>query len=164
MTRPVTDPRLFITARHNLIGYLHEGGSSEEALDTLRRTRWLYKDVGEPSHRARLSWLEGRITRDLGRLAEAEVALKIARDFFVRQGIGLDAARVLLDLATVYAQRGATAELKQLSAEMVPIFASRDVHPEALAALALFQQAAAAEQVDRALLEHIAAELQSSSL
>jgi tetratricopeptide (TPR) repeat protein len=160
---PSADPRLFITARHNLVGYLHESGSSEEALDTLRRTRGLYLDLGEPSHRARLSWLEGRITRDLGRLAEGEVALKIARDFFVRQGIGLDAARVLLDLAMVYDLLGDTARLKWLSAEMAPIFASRDLHPEALAALALFQKAAAAEQVNRALLDQIAAELQPSS-
>jgi hypothetical protein len=45
----------------------------------------------------------------------------------------------------------------------VPIFASQDVHPGALAALALFQRAAAAEQVDRALLERIAAELQKTA-
>ena len=70
---------------------------------------------------------------------------------------------MLLDLATVYDQRADTAELKRLAAEMVPIFTSRDVHPEALAALALFQKAAAAEQVDRALLEGIAAELQKTA-
>jgi hypothetical protein len=86
-----------------------------------------------------------------------------ARGFFVHHGIGLDAARVLLDLATVYDQHGETAELKRLGAEMVPIFSSRDVHPEALAALALFQKAAAAERVDRALLERIAAELQRTA-
>jgi hypothetical protein len=84
--------------------------------------------------------------------------LKEARDFFVRHEIGFDAAMVLLDLATVYDRRGDSAELKRLAAEMVPIFASRDVHPEALAALALFQKAAAAEQVDRALLDRIASE------
>jgi hypothetical protein len=50
-----------------------------------------------------------------------------------------------------------------LGAEMVPIFASRDVHPEALAALALFQKAAAAEQIDRALLDRIARELQRTA-
>ncbi len=66
---------------------------------------------------------------------------------------------MLLDLATVHAQRGDTAELKRLSAEMVPIFASRDLHPEALAAVTLFQQAAEAEQVDRALLDRIVADL-----
>jgi hypothetical protein len=66
---------------------------------------------------------------------------------------------VLLDLATVVDRRGDGAEFKRLAAEMVPIFALRDVHPEALAALALFQKAAAAEQVDRALLDRITAEL-----
>lgn len=60
----------------------------------------------------------------------------------------------------MYEQRGETAELKRLGAEMVPIFASRDVHAEALAALALFQKAAAAEQIDRALLDRVATGLQ----
>jgi tetratricopeptide (TPR) repeat protein len=156
---PVEEPRLFVTAQHNLIGYLNEDGSPDQALDTLRKTRSLYQDLGEPSHLARLSWLEGRIMRDLGRLTEAEAALKEARDFFVQRGIGFDAAMVLLDLATIYAQRGETAELKRLAAEMVPVFASRDVHPEALAALALFQKAAEAEQVDLGLLEGIASSL-----
>jgi tetratricopeptide (TPR) repeat protein len=103
---PLEEPRLLVTAQHNLIGYLNEAGSPDQALDTLRKTRHLYQDLGEPSHLARLSWLEGRIMRDLGRLDEAEAALKEARDFFVQRGIGLDTARVLLDLATVYAQRG----------------------------------------------------------
>lgn len=87
--------------------------------------------------------------------------MKEARDFFVRHEIGFDAATVLLDLATVYDRRGDGVELKRLAAEMVPIFASRDVHPEALAGVALFQKAAAAEQVDRALLDRIAKELQT---
>jgi hypothetical protein len=39
-----------------------------------------------------------------------------------------------------------------------------DVHPEALAVLALFQGAAGAEQVDRALLERIAGALQRTRL
>ena len=85
----------------------------------------MYQDFTEPSHLARLSWLEGRITRDLCLWGGAE--------------------------------------LKRLAPEMVPIFASRDVHPEALAALALFQKAAAAEQVDRALLDRIATELRRTA-
>lgn len=157
------EPRLFVSAQHNLVGFLNDSGKPDEALDILRKTRRLYQDLGEPSHRARLSWLEGRITRDLGRLEEAEAALEEARDFFVQHEIGLDAARVLLDLATVHAQRGNNAELKRLGAEMVPIFSSRDLHPEALAALALFQKAVEAEQVDRTLLDQIAAQLQRTT-
>jgi tetratricopeptide (TPR) repeat protein len=160
---PLEEPRLFVTAQHNLIGYLNEAGSPDQALDTLHKTRRLYRDLGEPSHLARLSWLEGRIMRDLGRLDEAEAALKEAREFFVQRGIGFDAAMVLLDLATIYAQRGETADLKRLAAEMVPVFASRDVHPEALAALALFQKAAEAEQIDRALLDRIVSSLRQGT-
>jgi tetratricopeptide (TPR) repeat protein len=119
-----------VAAQHNLVGFLNESGDHDEALETLRKTRRLYQDLGEPSHRARLSWLEGRITRDLGRWEEAEAALQEARAFFVQHGIRLDAARVLLDLATVYDQRGETAELKRLAAEMVPIFSSQDVSAE----------------------------------
>jgi tetratricopeptide (TPR) repeat protein len=150
------EPRLLVSAQHNLVGFLNDSGSPDQALDTLYKTRRVYQDLGEPSHLARLSWLEGRILRDLGHLDEAETALKEARDFFAVRGIGFDTAMVLLDLATIYAERGDTTELKRLAAEMVPIFASRDVHPEALAALALFRKAAEAEQVDRGLLERIA--------
>jgi tetratricopeptide (TPR) repeat protein len=128
---PAEDPRLLVSARHNLIWSLNESGGHEQALDTLRKTLQLYRDLGEPSHRARLRWLEGRITRDLGRLDEAEEALQEALSFFLERQIGFDAAMVMLDLATIYEQRGEPAELKRLAAEMVPIFTSRDIHPEA---------------------------------
>jgi len=45
----------------------------------------------------------------------------------------------------------------------LPIFESGHVHPEALAAILLFQQAAEAEQVTRALLDQVAARLQRTT-
>jgi tetratricopeptide (TPR) repeat protein len=156
----VEEPHLLISARHNLIGFLNESGQSQEALSVLEQTRSLYLTLGEQTHLIRLRWLEGRICRDLGRLDEAEAALLEARDGFIERGIGFDAARASLDLATVYLQQGRTGELKRLAAEMVPIFESRDVHQEALAALLLFRQAADAEEVTLGLLERIAGYLQ----
>ncbi|HEV2852529.1 MAG TPA: hypothetical protein VHC97_06970 [Thermoanaerobaculia bacterium] len=50
--------------------------------------------------------------------------------------------------------------MKRLAAEMVPIFQSRDLHPEALSALAIFRQAAEAETVTAGLLEKVATFLQ----
>jgi hypothetical protein len=50
--------------------------------------------------------------------------------------------------------------MKRLAAEMVSIFESRDLHPEALAALAIFRQAAAAEAVTLGLVERMATYLQ----
>lgn len=154
------EPRLLVSAQHNLIGFLNESGRSEQALKVLEQTRSLYLTLGEQTHLIRLRWLEGRITRDLGRLDQAETVLREARDGFIERGIGFDAARVSLDLATVYLQQGRTADLKRLAAEMVPVFESRDVHQEALAAILLFRQAADAEEVTLGLLERISDYLQ----
>ncbi|HSK77829.1 MAG TPA: hypothetical protein VLQ45_15360, partial [Thermoanaerobaculia bacterium] len=116
--------------------------------------------LGDRMHLVRLRWLEGKIARELGRLAEAEGALREARDAFVERGIGFDAALVSLDLAMVYALRGESGKVKRLAAEMVPIFESRDVHQEAIAALLIFKEAAEAERISLGLLGRIAAYLE----
>lgn len=138
-----------------------EGGRHQEAEDSLAETRRLYLDLGERMNLVRLRWLEGKIARELGRLDEAETALGEARNAFLAEDIGIDAALVSLDLAIVYMQRGATSALKELAAEMVPVFHSGAVHPEAYAAVLLFQQAAEAETVTRALLDQVAARLRA---
>lgn len=157
------EPRLLVTARHNLILFMTEGGLHQEAEDSLAETRRLYVELGERMNLVRLRWLEGKLARELGRLEEAEAALKEARDAFLADDIAIDAALVSLDLAIVYMQRGETSALKDLAAEMRPIFESGDVHPEALAAVVLFQKAAEAEQVTRALLDQVTASLQRTN-
>jgi len=157
------EPRLLVAARHNLIFFMVDGGRHQEAVDSLTETRRLYRDLGERMNLVRLRWLEGKIARELGRLEEAEAALTEARDTFLADGIAIDAALVSLDLAILYVQRGEISALKEIAAEMGPIFASGDVHPEALAAVFLFQQAAEAEQVTRVLLDQVAARLQRTN-
>ena len=78
--------------------------------------------------------------------------------------VGFDAALVSLDLAALYARQGRTDEVKRLATEMVPIFESRDVHQEALAALLLFREAAEAEQVTLGLVDRIVTFLQRARL
>jgi len=160
----VEEPWLLVSARHNLIWYLNESGSHQEALETLERTRRLYLELGRPMHLIRLRWVEGKIAGDLGRFQEAETALREARDAFVELGIGFDAALVSLDLAAFFARQGQADEVKRLAAEMLPIFESRDVHQEALAALLLFREAADAERVTLGLLDQLVAYLQRARL
>lgn len=154
------EPRLLVSGRHNLIGYLNETGQHEEALQVLQETRSLYLEIGERSHLVRLRWLEGKIHRDLGHLNEAETALREVRDALVERALGLDAALASLDLAMIYLERGETGELKRLAAEMIPVFESRDDHQKALAAFLLFRQAADAEQVTLGLLQEMASSLE----
>src|SRR6266545_302170 len=86
------EPRLLVTARHNLILFMTESGRHQEAEDSLAETRRLYLDLGERMNLVRLRWLEGKIARELGRLEDAETALKEARDAFLTDNIAVDAA------------------------------------------------------------------------
>lgn len=156
------EPRILVMARHNLINCLQGSGRYEEALRVLNETRGLYLELGEPSHLVRLRWMEGKLYRDLGRLDEAESAFREVRENFIRQGIGLEAAMVSLDLAMVFLERGETGELKRLAAEMIAVFESREDHQRAMAAFLLFQKAAEAEQVTLALLQEVASSLEQA--
>ena len=53
--------------------------------------------------------------------------LTAARDGFLAEGIPYDTALVSLELAHLYAEQGRTEDLKRISAEMLPIFASRNI-------------------------------------
>ncbi len=91
--------------------------------------------------------MKGRIARGLGQHLEAEALLLAARERFVADESPFDAAVVSLELAVLYAEQKRTAELKQLAAEMLPIFTALKIHREALAALMFLKQAVDAEQL-----------------
>src|SRR5262249_15698707 len=96
----------------------------------------------------RRAWVEGRIARGLGQVAEAEALFVVARDGFLAEGIPYDTALVALELALIYAEQGRSAELKRLAAELVPIFSSQQIHREALAGLGFFRRAVEAERAE----------------
>lgn len=157
---PWKEPGLTVAAQHNLIGYLNELGQHEEALAEIGRAQTLFRDLGVGTQLVRLSWLEGRILRDLGRLEDAEAALSQAREGFIQQETAFDSALVALDLAILYLRQGKHQDIKQLVTEMVPIFESRDVRQEALAAFLLFRRAAEAEKLTLGLIRELAGSLE----
>ena len=63
-------------------------------------------------------------------------------------------------MAAVYARQGRAAETKRLAGEMLPIFRSREIHREAIAALLCFQRAAEMEQVTQSMIGEIASYLE----
>lgn len=152
---PSADPRLALVIRHNYLSYLETEGRSEEAWQGLADVRRLAAEAGGPLDRLRLRWLEGRIAARRGELGQAAICLGDARDALLAQGIGYDTALVTLELAAVYLQQGATAEVKRLASSLVPVFRAQDVHREAQAALRVFCQAAEAEQAGLALVDDL---------
>ena len=138
---PGREPRLLLSIRSNLALYLNEVGRTLEAQKLLPEARKLAMEVGGGLDRLRILWVEGLVSRRLGRPGLAEAALRRAMTGFIETEIGYDAALVALDLASLYLETGRISQARDLAMEMVPLFASRDVHREAVAALAVAQRA-----------------------
>ena len=138
---PGREPRLLLVAWHNLIAELAEAGQFMEAQKLLVKARPLYKKFAQPWFRNPRKWIEGQIARGLGQADQAEALFLSARDGFLLADAAYDTALVSLDLASLYAEQGRMAELKRVAEQMVPIFSSRQIHREALAALAYWRQA-----------------------
>ena len=156
---PEQEPRLLLCARHNLAFYVSDCGRFEEAWTLYQQTRPLYRDFTDAWTQNRRKWVKGKIVRGLGQAAQAESLFLAARDGFVAEGIPYDTALVSLELATLYAEQGRTADLKRLAEEMIPIFSSLHIHREALAALAFLRQAVEAERASLEVVTRVAAYL-----
>jgi tetratricopeptide (TPR) repeat protein len=142
------EPRLYLCGRYNLARYLTEDGRYMEASDMLALDDKLYKELPEAWTQLRLIWLRGKIYLGQGDTAAAEQAFIAARDGFVVEGNGYDAAMVAVeDLALLYLREGRTADVKRLAEEIYAILGAQDIHREAAAALMLFQEAARQEQL-----------------
>jgi tetratricopeptide (TPR) repeat protein len=153
------EPRLALVARHNLAWFLNDCGRADEARRLLERFRHAYREQPGFFIELPLAWLEGRIAARLGRLDEAEPALREVRRRFFAEGNGYDASLVTLDLALLYLRQGRTAEVRALASEMPDLFLAHDIHRHALAALAAFQQAAEIDNATPGLVEEISSYL-----
>jgi tetratricopeptide (TPR) repeat protein len=153
------EPRLLIYGRYNLICCLTVAGRYEEGLRLLPGVQELFRRIAMPLDLVRLRWVEGNLALGLGNLVLAESAFREVQQEFFDRHMGYDAALVSLDLAVLYANAGRTQELKQLAAELMPVFESRDVHREAIAALLMFQHAAEEERLTAQLAAQLAASL-----
>ena len=94
----------------------------------------------------RIRWLEGRIWLALGRLEHAVAALSEAHRYFRAKQIDYDFAVVTIELAVAYLEQGKAGVVRNLAEEMLWIFQRQQIHQEALAALALFNHAARAQE------------------
>lgn len=156
---PNQEPRLLLIAQHNLIDDLAEAGRHMEAQGLLLKASSLYRRFDEPWLRYRRTWVEGKIARGLGQPEQAEELFQTTRAGFLEISAAYDVALVSLDLAILYTEQGKTSELKLLASEMVPIFASLQVHREAIAAFTLWRHAVDAETAGIELAARVASSL-----
>lgn len=150
------DSRLLLVVKHNRAHFLCELGRHVDAAEALEDARPLYDLFDDAWTQLRLAWLEGTIARGRGDLERAEELLRAAREGFLAQESAYDAALVSLELAGLYLDQGRTAAVRRLAEEMVGTFRFLGVRREALAAAALFAEAAARERVTAELMARLA--------
>jgi tetratricopeptide (TPR) repeat protein len=154
------EPRLQLVAQHNLTWALKECGSLDEALASLQEILPLHARSGKAMDLLQLRWLEGKLAQAQGELGRAETAFREVIDGFLERRLPFDVALASLDLAAVYCEQGQIAEMKRLAAESLPVFHALGIHREALAALALFEQAVERERISLRFIAELAGYLQ----
>jgi len=159
LTQAATEPRLSWLVRSNLALNLWQLERYTEAEALLPRIRELAMDSGNELDLFRVVWLEGRIAAGLGRRDQALLALSQAQRYFSANRIAYDSALASLETGVLYLEQQQTEAVKNLVTEMLWIFKDQGVHPEALAAIRLFCEAARKETATAELARQVAAYL-----
>jgi tetratricopeptide (TPR) repeat protein len=155
MIDPATDPKLVISAVHNLIGFLADSGRFRQARRLLRQSRQAYFAEGDRLNLLKLHWLQGRIGAGLGQFRLAEKSFLWVKREMEQAGLGYHAALVSLDLAMTWLRQGKTPKTRRLIEEIVAMFQSRGIAREALAALLLLKESFAADSCSLELLQSV---------
>ncbi|HKH46868.1 MAG TPA: hypothetical protein VKM72_19590 [Thermoanaerobaculia bacterium] len=133
------EPRLELCARHNLALFLDDSGEPQEALAILEMSRPLYAVFGDRQTQLLLHWLEARIARSLGDLAEAEAVLQKVTAEFSRRGMHYEQTIASIDLVQVYSLRGNHDAAVRLVNEYLPVLEGWGMHAEGQAMWLLFR-------------------------
>jgi len=148
-----------VTGRVNVLCDLDRAG---EAARLLSLHAAAYADCGDAFIDHLYRFLRGRVALGAGGHAEAERHFQASRDAFLELGRDYDAILTSLYLADALLAAGKLAELRDLAAELVPLFRARGVARETLAALRLLAQAAAAETLTAAVLQDVRRRLEGA--
>ncbi len=117
----------------------------EEALRLVRRSRTLYRALGDAAAEAHLTRLQGQVEAALGRLDDAAATLLAATGALAEHGFGREAALAQIELALVLLQQGRAADVRRLGLDRWPLLQARDKSWEWVSAVLVFQVLAARE-------------------
>lgn len=155
------DGQLRLIAAHYQAQMLLQGELRNEADDLFAELQPEYDAHGrEFGIDRRRVWLEARLAAAFGNAERAEGLFEEIREAFLAREMAYDYALASLELAGLLIEQGRMADVQQLAEEMVPLFGSRQVHGHALAALAMFQQAAAGRTATAGLVREVVRYLQ----
>lgn len=149
-------PDLYLAVSQGLSHRQLEAGALTKALAQLPNSRMLASHVGCAINEIRIDWLEGQIWAAQGKRDDAQARLHEVQQAFQEKGMAYDAALAALDRAVVLLEDGRLAEARELAAELLPVFRSREIHREATGALLVFAEAARKEAATAGLAREVA--------
>jgi tetratricopeptide (TPR) repeat protein len=153
---PLREPRLEWCGRHTLALFLNDAGKPREALALLETSRPLYAQFKDPWTRIRLHWLEGKIARSLGDLAEAEETFKRLWYDLQDPAYAHELTLLSIDLAEVYVEEGKHEEALELVEEFGPLLEDWGMHAEGRALWLLMQKAVQERRTEATLFRRMA--------
>ncbi|HVR97625.1 MAG TPA: hypothetical protein VMW27_13485 [Thermoanaerobaculia bacterium] len=151
------DPRLAWIALHALTWNLVDAGYPEEALAVHHANEDLAQHARSPLMELKAIWLQGHMAAALGQHETAERRLVQARYGYEEREMPYEAALVSLELAVLYARTGRFAELDGLTGEILPIFQTLGIEPEAAATVLLHRSVVQRERAVELLSQVITA-------
>ncbi len=150
-----SEPRQIFGLCFNLIASLCRLERFEEAQPLLPEVRERAVSLRNELDLVRVLWLESSVSAGLGRFEEALAAMEQVRQDLHFRKLSYDEGLVSLEIAALYLKQGRNTEVRRLAEEMLETFERQRVHREALAALALFWEAARNEAVTVELLRRL---------
>lgn len=154
------DPRQIAVLCSNRVYNLARLERFEEAARLLPEVQRLATEQANGLDQTRIAWIASTVKAGTGRKEEAMADLERVRDAFAADELPYDAALADLDLAVLRLQAGRTAEVREQAENMAPIFVSKKIAREALAALKLFCDAAKQEAATVELVRRVIGEVE----
>lgn len=148
--------RVALAIAHNLLQALIATGERRWAAELLAVAGPLWGVLASPTDRLAMRWLEARVTAASGDYGRAAEAFREVRDGYLEFGMAIDAAVSSLDWALAEVQRGEHATVRKIAGELLPVFESRQLSRESLAALQLFRQAAEERAATTRMIQAVA--------
>lgn len=149
------DRRLLFTLRYNTAANLSRLGRHSEAEALLQEVRELASGLGNGLDLVRTDWLAAHAAAGMGMANEAESGLTKVQKYFANHNLPYDQALASLDLALILREQGRWPEIMRLAERMVEAFRAQEIHRETLAAVILFQEAAAKQVVSVELVRRL---------
>ncbi len=154
------DPHLLLRLRFNTAVNLVYLERFAEAEILLPETVELARQQARKLDGTRVTWLVAKVDAGRGRVEEARAGLEKVTQDFTTQELPYEAALASLDHAVLDLKEGRTAEVKRLAVAMGWIFEAKGIDREALAALALFCEAAKQEAATVELARRVIREVE----